>query len=575
MAHGGRGDISGSRRASPEDVEAGRLQLQYAAFASGKCISDVELRENGGVLRLFAGEGLSADWRVFEELLDEGRSREVYVLEMERRDAGRMSLGERTLKRTLMVLKLEKAEEKHRESHMERKFLVDLQQRVGKIPGFIASCFWAGVLDDRDASIWEFAQPTFGVVARRLAEKAWDANVAAALFVGCFAMAREVVEGLRRGIMFGDLHMDNVALRVPLEEFLERAHGRRTAQQVTAQQLGMVVIDLGLCAVWAGEDERVCEEVVRRRMDSVFHHITLLPTSVAYALGTSKVFESANEVAELVCGAFRRLLPLEVAVRGGLDFMADGLAVWERSTEVVLAGRGPDEVDRVEADWLARLTTWGQEKAGPLEPLSDPQEAEVADAMSAVASVGPALVGRRVVDKLKTRTASPPVQAGHAGFNGGAHPVPLRNAVCLDMAFLMVESLLAALRPFVRNAREAPEDGLAFARGNGMGVRLALGVLERSGLDQAQWPVVLVDAVRVFTVRRMRAVFEEELEVLEGRRQPRLGRTGLKRDYAQYWFRFRLGWQRQKCVVQALSYFEMGCEVALEECSSCVGSVCR
>ena len=201
MAHSGRGDLWSSSlarvmeaamRASPEDVEALREQLHYTAMPNGWSVAFV--------LERFRGEGRLIEDLMGMYVLGERRSRDMYVLGMPREtDAGPVTYGE------LMVLKVEKAEDQQWQSHMERMFLLHVQQEMDEVPGFIASCYWSGVLEGRDACIWEFAQPTFGVIAVELAEDEWAANVAAALLAGCFAMAREVVEGLRHGILFGAL----------------------------------------------------------------------------------------------------------------------------------------------------------------------------------------------------------------------------------------------------------------------------------------------------------------------------------------------------------------------------------
>ena len=66
------------------------------------------------------------------------------------------------------------------------------------------------------------------------------------------------------------------------------------------------------------------------------------------------------------------------------------------------------------------------------------------------------------------------------------------------------------------------------------GGSLGAGCSEQSELEEARWPVVSGEALRVFTVARARAVLEEELDVLEGKRKPTRGTPGMKRDLAQH-----------------------------------------
>ena len=554
-----------SAAATAVEVRAAREQLQYAAVVDGQCIREV-WQGASDVLCLVVGDGAEEQWALWHqcpEALDEGRSREVYLLQME---------GEEKF----MVVKLEKESEAQRQSHMERVFLVDLQRRIGRMPGWIASCYWAGLLQFegrlRDATIWEYVQPTFGAIVQELTLE-WHVGVAAALFVGCFAIAREVVDGLRDGIFYGDLHMHNLALRVSLETFVHRAStGVRCAGE-----LGICAIDLGMCVTWAGDDKRVCEEVVLRSMGDMLVHVLMAPSSVALALGQEAEGSVAYRMGAAVGGALLRLLPLEAAQRGGLNFVAGGLEVLERSTKVLLAGGTQQDVDAVEREWLERLPSWGQVKAAALEPLSEAMDAVVGNAVSVVASVAAPLIGRRVVEKLKECRRAPPVQAGQTGFAGRPHRVPPQNRVCLDMAWLIIESLLAALRSFVRpemrsrSWRQAPVDAEVFARGTGMAVRLALGVLEQAELDQAHYPVLLDEALGVFTVERVRAVLVEELEVLQGLRPPPRTDLRMKRDFGQYWFRFRTEAQQDACLVKALMFFQRGCQAALEGGSSRAG----
>ena len=541
------------------EVQTAREQLQFAAVVDGQCICKVR-QHASDVLCLVVGDGAEEQWALWHlcpEALDEGRSREVHLLQME---------GEEEF----MVVKLEKESEAQRQSHMERVFLVDLQRRTGRMPGWIASCYWAGLLQFegrwRDATIWEYAQPTFGAIVQDLTLE-WQVDMAVALFVGCFAIAREVVDGLRDGIFYGDLHMGNLALRVSLETFVHRAStGVRCAGE-----LGICAIDLGMCVTWAGDDKRVCQEVVLRGMGDLLVHVLMAPSSVALALGQEAEGSVAFEMGAAVGGALLRLLPLEVAQRGGLNFVAGGLEVLERSTKVLLAGGTQQDVDAVEREWLERLPSWGQVKAAALEPLSEAMDAVVGNAVSVVASVAAPLIGRRVVEKLKECRRAPPVQAGQTGFAGRPHRVPAQNRVCLDMAWLIIESLLAALRSFVKPERQAPVDAEVFARGTGMPVRLALGVLEQAELDQAHFPVLLDEALGVFTVVRVRAVLVEELEVLQGLRPPPRTELRMKRHFGQYWFRFRTEMQQDACLVKALMFFQRGCQAALEGGSSRAG----
>ena len=189
-----------AKRASVEEIDAVRQRLRYSEVCDGECIRAVQVKNDCAVW-LWVGHGSTEGhslWHV-SDLFDEGRAREVYTMWIKG--------GQECL-----VLKLEKKDVDDRQSHAERVFLVDLQMKLGVIPSFVARCYWSGQLYGRDATVWEYAQPSFGVLVQRLCKK-WQKDVAFALFAGCFAMAREVVAGLREGIFYGDMHMDNMWCR--------------------------------------------------------------------------------------------------------------------------------------------------------------------------------------------------------------------------------------------------------------------------------------------------------------------------------------------------------------------------